>query len=182
MQLIRITTSMFNLHKRLWLWRKMRYLQTQFWDKEFTKRQLQEIREGIRQTKDRLRDQVDAAGRRLCEEKYVIYYSETGDVVSAREIPLDPTEIETLPEVKTEGSRYHKVTKAEYDTKVAENLENYLKRYRPQLDQLAEQIQGIDRNINGPLMDQKGNDVSLAGLMDGYMQVMELLRKYKRSL
>lgn len=167
------------LTKRKWKKRKMRALYEQYLDKEFTKRQLEEIKEGMRQQRDRLVDQVDGASRRLCELKYTVYYSETGDKVSVKEIPLSPADIEKLPDKPSKKYRFHKKDNVAQDQKEVEAVSKYIEKNAPYLKQMEQQLQDIERKINGPLYDQQGQDQSMAGALTGLKEVMELLKKYK---
>lgn len=168
--------------KKAWAKKKIQHLQVMYWDKEFTKRQLEEMKESMRQAKTRIHDQVDAAGRKVCELKYDLYYSETGDKVKVTDVPIAPEEIMQLPDHKTKKSRFHKVTKAKYDKKIVENLERGLKKYVPELGQIDGQMKAIHNQIHGPLIDEQGNDISIVGVMDGYQEVIKLLKKYRRDI
>lgn len=170
------------LFKKWYFHKKIQEKKKQLWDREFTKRFLGEQREGMRIEYDRLNEQLDAAKRRLCQEKYEVIYSESGDKVDVRTVPISPDEIESLETKKNEKSRYHKVVKEDPDKTIIENLEAKIVQLSPDVEQLKAQIQQITTRIEGPLRDEQGNDHSLNGSSDDLRTVIKLLKDHIKSL
>lgn len=152
------------------------------WDFEFTKKFLLEVREGIRTEYDRVKENNDAAGRRLMKEKYEVFYAEDNSPVDILGLPLPVAEIEALPLEKTGDIRFYKKEKLEPDKTICDNLTNMMVKTGTDLKQLEEQMKGIDQRINGPLVDQQGQDQSINASMTNLMTVSKLLTDYIKEL
>lgn len=185
-----------NFKKRKWKRDKHEYLMREYYEKEFTKQQLQQGRELLRQAKDKVRDKADASGRKLCEEKYTFYYSETGDKVAVRDIPINADELQELPDHKTKKSRFYKQTKPKYDKKLVNQLDKYYQSQKQQLKQLENQMNIIDLRLKGPFYQCKQcghlsgrpacdkcmiqvQDTSLTAEMDGLQEIIKMLKQYR---
>lgn len=142
--------------------RKVRYFreslrkaENQIWQNEFTKRQLSEVRTGVREQFDWLRERVEAAKRELMTVKYQVFYSEGGDEVSIANLPLAPDEVPTLPQVPTPPHRFHTQSKAltEEDNKKIGDLERVIMKRSPDLAQMVEQLESIDKQLQQTTMN-----------------------------
>ncbi len=172
--------------KWVYFTRKIWEKQGQLWDREFTKRILGESREGLRIEYDRLKEQVDAAQRRLCVELYTVIDGPGGNEVDIRTLPLSPTDIEQLPTAATEESRFYKVAKPDPDKTIVEQMQKKLATLQPDLQQLANKMQEIAKRIEGPLVmtDQSGQqrDYSLNAEMGDFHTIINLLRVHRKNL
>lgn len=168
--------------KKWYFYKKIQEKKKQLWDREFTKKFLGEQREGIRIEYDRLNEQLDAAKRRLCAEKYELVYSESGDKVEIRNAPISADEIEGLDTKKSEKSRFHKIVKEDPDKTIVTNLEEKIKQLSPDVEQLKTQMQQLTQRIEGPLTDENGVDHSLNGSSSDLRTVIDLLRNHMKSL
>lgn len=164
----------FNLNRTH---RKKKYIknalikaENKIWENEFLKHQIWEVRGGMREQYDWLRERVDGAIRRLAETKYKIIYSESGDEVKVMDLPLPPAEIETLPNKPTEPHRFHKVPRENPDKKVIEELERIVEQRKPDLKQQKEQLQGIDAKV-------AQIDGAIAGLFELKASLITMLNK-----
>lgn len=170
------------LLKKWYFYKKIQEKKRQLWDREFTRAFLSEQREGMRIEYDRSNESLDAAKRRLCQEKYEVIYSESGDKVDVKTVPISADEIESLPTKKTKESRYHKVLKEDPDKTIIENLENTIKKISPDVEQLKKQIGQLDQRIEGPLRDENGVDHSLNGSSEDLVTVINLLKNHIKNL
>lgn len=174
------------LIKWLYFTAKIREKRQEIWDKEFQKRYFSEIREGFRVEYDRLKELLDGVTRRICLEKYIVFYtgdSEQGDYeYDIKQLPLSPEEIEALPEKRTEGNRYYKVPRIAVDAKVIEPLEKQAAQLKEQVDQLANNMKSMTVGIEGPLMSPEGKDQSLNGTIDGLYTLIKILKQHRKSL
>lgn len=171
----------FNLNRTN---RKRRYIknaliksENKIWENEFLKHQLMEVRGGMREQYDWLRERVDGAIRRLAETKYTIIYSETGDEVKVMDLPLPPAEIELLPDKPTPPHRFHKKEKGYNNKKEAQDavdtmkeLERIIKLRQPDLEQQKQQLQGVDAKA-------AQIDGAIAGLYELKSSLLSMLNK-----
>lgn len=170
------------IQKWVYFTRKIWEKQGQLWDREFTKRMLGESREGLRIEYDRIKEQSDAAHRRLCAELYKVIDGPGGTEVDVRTLPLSPADIAKLPDAMTEESRFYKVAKADPDKTIVEQMEKKLIALQPDLDQLATQMNAISQRIEGPLRNEQGMDQSLNATMDDLRTVIGLLVTHRKHL
>ena len=157
--------------------RKKRYIKNslvsterKIWEQEFLKHQHWEVRGGMREQYDWLRERVDGAIRRLAETKYTIFYSENGDEVKVMDLPLPPAEIENLPNKPTEPHRFHKVAKENVDQTVIDELERIITQRTPDLAHQKENLQKIDAQV-------AQIDGSIAGLFELKASLNSMLNK-----
>ena len=164
----------FNLtrnHRRRNKFRKMiATTQARVWEVEFTKSQLWEVRGGMREQYDWLRERVEGAIRRVAEIKYDIHYSESGDLVKVMDLPLPPREIEGLPDKPTPPHRFHKVPKKQIDKEKLEELEKVIKLRQPDLDEQKKNLQTLDAQV-------AKLDADVAGLHELMKSLWAMLRK-----
>lgn len=165
-------------------WRKRRYLfnalkraESKIWENEFLKHQLWEVRGGMREQYDWLRERVEGAIRRRAELKWQIFYAETGDPVKVMDLPLPPREIETLPDKSSMPIRFYKQERAYTNTKEATDaaskiseLERMIERRQPDLDQQQKQLEGISNKV-------AEIDGSIAGLYELKSSLISMLKK-----
>lgn len=144
--------------------------ENKIWENEFLKHQIWEVRSGMREQYDWLRERVEGAIRRLAENKWDIFYSETRDPVKVMDLPLPPREIETLPDKPTTPHRFHKVAKKSPDTKVIEEVQRIIERRQPDLDQQKKQLEGVDQKV-------AEIDGAIAGLHELKASLLSMLKK-----
>ena len=144
--------------------------QDKIWENEFLKHQIWEVRGGMREQYDWLRERVEGAIRRRAEIKYDIYYSESGDIVKVMDLPLPPREIESLPDKPTAPHRFHKVAKKEIDKEKLEELERVIKLREPDLENQKKNLQGIDEKV-------REIDGAISGLHELLKSLWGMLRK-----
>lgn len=137
-----------SIRRKKYIKNALKKAENKIWENEFLKHQLWEVRGGMREQYDWLRERVDGAIRKLADTKYTYYYSE--DKVKAplkvMDIPLPPRELDNLPDKPTPPHRYHKVEK-KHDPKVAEELERMIKLREPDLEQQKKQLEGVDAKV-----------------------------------
>lgn len=173
------------LRKWWYFHKKIQEKRQQIWDREFTREVLLQQREGMRVEYDRIKEQVDAANRRICEEKYEVFYSESGDKVDIRTVPITAEEIESLPTKKSDKSRYHKKLKEDPDKTILENLTKTVEKLTPDLKQLEDQMLQIEQRVEGPLIhpdDPSKTDNSLNGSAEGLYSLIDMLKKHMKNL
>lgn len=167
------------LHFTLKIWEKKR----QLWDREFTKRFLNQEREGLRIEYDRLKEQLDAAQRRLMAELYEVFDGPEKHKMDIRTLPLPPEDIAALPDNEpTDQSRFFKVEKQDPDKTMVEQLTKKVAQVKPDVQQLETQMKNISLRVEGPLKDDQGQDHSLNGSMDDMRTLINLLRTHRREL
>lgn len=178
------------LYRGLYRWRKRRFfkqkvnnIEKMIWDKQFKRRYLAELREG-KQTQygEIMEKKVDPAYRRLLHEKYKVYYTEGGNEVDIKTLPVPFKDIEQLPDKPTKDIRYYKVAKGDPDKTICENLQKLIDRFTPDLEQLKQQMQGIKLEMDGPLRDEQGTDRSVSGDLVRLQANRELLIDYLKTL
>lgn len=140
-----------NLTKR---WRRKGYIRKaikkaehKIWEMQFLKHQIHEVRGGMREQHDWLRERVDGAVRRKAELLYDIYYAESGDLVKVMDLPLPPREIEQLPDKPTKPHRFYKVAKKNVDKEKVAELERVIKLREPDLENQRKSLEGIAAKV-----------------------------------
>lgn len=128
--------------------------ENKIWENEFLKHQIWEVRGSMREQYDWLRERVEGAIRRIAENKWQFFYSESGDEVKVMDMPLPPRELASLPDKPTKPHRFHKKERAFNSDKEAkdavttiEELERVVEKREPDLKQQKQQLQGIDQKV-----------------------------------
>lgn len=156
--------------KRLYIRGAIRKAEGKIWENEFLKHQLYEVRGGMREQYDWLRERIEGSIRRIAEIKYDIFYAETGDAVKVMDLPLPPREIEFLPSTPTAPHRFYRIEKKERDEKLLEELNRMITMREPDLEQYKQQLKGIDGKISEI-------DGAIDGLYELKSNLFSMLRK-----
>ena|SRR3990167_689532 len=149
----------FNLTRKH---RQKRYLrgaikkaESKIWESEFLKHQIWEVRGGMREQYDWLRERVEGAIRRRAENKWKIFYAEGNEEVKVMDLPLPPREIESLPDKASyPPHRFYKKERVFNDTKEAKDavttineLERIIEKRQPDLEQQKKQLEQVDMKV-----------------------------------
>src|SRR3990167_6431323 len=140
-------------------WRKRRFFQrsiqkaeTEIYNQEFKKHQLNEIRGGMREQYQYILERIEGAKRKILELKYS-FFQENGDPIESSNLPLSPEEAETLPDTLVPPNRFYKQDKKHEDKanidKQLEELQRIVDRREPDAQNVKENIEKIDGNIAG---------------------------------
>lgn len=151
---------------------KKSIIRMKIYDLEFLRYQLKSMREGLRMEYDRIKENMDAAKRRLAGEQYRFFYCASNDEIDYKSIPILPDDFEKLPDKAedTKDFRFYKKPRKEVDQKVCENLKGMIQKYSDDSEQLGKQMEGLDGQIDGP-----GGVVEK---MDGMQTAINLLNEY----
>lgn len=144
--------------------------ESKIWENEFLKHQIWEVRGGMREQYDWLRERVEGAIRRRAEILYDIYYSESGDLVKVLDLPLPPREIESLPDKPTAPHRFHKVRRKDVDKEKLAELERVIKLREPDIENQKRSLAGIDAKV-------QELDGAIAGLHELKASLWAMLKK-----
>lgn len=169
-----IWNLLFNLtrahRKRNYIRKALKKAEAKIWENEFLKHQIAEVRGGMREQYDWLRERVEGAIRRKAELMYDIIYSESGDQVKTIDLPLPPREIETLPDKSTPPHRFHKVAKKDHDKEKVSELERVIKLREPDIENQKTNLTGVDNKV-------REIDGAIAGLHELMKSLRTMLKK-----
>ena len=162
--------------KRQYFRRSIKRAEAEIYNQEFKKHQFHEMRGGMREQYQWLKERVEQSKRNTLGLKYN-FFQESGDPIQAMDLPLAPEEAEALPDKLIAPNRFYKTDKAYSDLKEKGNVDKKLEELKRIIDRREPDLAHQKKNIEGIDAQIVDTERGIGGLHELKASLFNMLKK-----